>query len=198
MGRILIAGILGGLAMFAGGAFSHMFLEFESRQFARMNDESAVKEFITTQGFRSGMYDFPTMSADYDRMSQAEKDADANRLNSDFKQGPSGLLIIAPTGEDMMGPKQLAGELIANILAALLAAFVTAHFTMAASFSRRWLLIVLMAPIAWLTLTLSFTLWYRFPIAFIQDGLFVGLIEWTLAGGVIAAIVQPIMHNRQI
>ncbi len=198
MGRILIAGILGGLAMFAGGAISHMFFEFESRQFARMNNESAVKDFITTQGFRSGMYDFPTVSADYDRMSQAEKDADANRLNSDFKQGPSGLLIIAPTGEDKMGLKQLGGELIANILAALLAAFITAHLSMAASFSRRWLLIVLMAPIAWLSLTLSFTLWYRFPIAFIQDGLFVGLIEWTLAGGVIAAIVQPIMHNRQI
>jgi hypothetical protein len=112
MGRILIAGILGGLAMFAGGAFSHMFLDLESRQFARMNNEIAAKDFITAQSFRSGMYDFPTRSADYDRMSQAEKEADANRLNSDFKQGPSGLLIIAPTGEDKMGPKQLGGEFI--------------------------------------------------------------------------------------
>jgi hypothetical protein len=105
-------------------------------------------------------------------------------------------LIVAPKGEDLMGAKQLGGELVGDVLAALLASFVAAHFTLAASFTRRWLLIILLGPIAWLSLTLSFALWYRFPFNFIQDGLFVALIEWTLAGAAIAAIVRPIMHNR--
>lgn len=196
MVRIFIAGILGGVVMFIGGAFSHMFLELESRQFKRLPSESAARDFFTQQALRTGMYSFPEMAENYATMSATEKDADAKRVNDEFKTGPAGMLIVAPTGEDLMGPKQLIGEFAANVTAALLAAFIAAHFTLAATYGRRLLLIVVLAPLSWLTLTLSFTLWYRFPLPFIQDGLFCALIEWSLAGAVIAAIVRPIMHNR--
>jgi hypothetical protein len=196
MVRILIAGLVGGGLLFAGGAFSHMALNFESRAFKRLPDEPAARKFIVNQALHAGIYSFPALSSKYDQMTGAEQSAEESRIQAEFRAGPAGMFVLAPQGQEMMGARQLVGELIGDMVAALLAAFVAAHFTLAATFARRWLLIILLAPISWLTLTLSFELWYRFPMAFIRDGLFVSLIEWTLAGGAIAAIVRPIMHHR--
>jgi hypothetical protein len=194
--RIVLAGVIGGIAMFIGGAFSHMFLELESRSFRRLPDEAAMLEFVSGQKMAPGMYAFPEVAENYAKMSAPEQGLEYERINAAFRNGPAGHLIVAPTGEDMMGWKQLGGELIANVLAALLAAFIVAHLSSLTSFARRWLIIVLLGPISWLSLTLSFALWYRFPMTFIQDGLFASLIEWTLAGAVVAAIVRPIMRSR--
>jgi hypothetical protein len=194
--RILLAGLIGGIAMFIGGAFSHMFLNLENRWFSHLPDQTAVRDFITSQKLAPGMYGFPEMAENYDKMTEPEQKIEEDRLNADYRSGPSGFVIIAPTGEDLMGWKQLGGELAANIMAACLVAFVVAHLSTYTSFARRWLLVVLLGPISWLSLTLSFALWYRFPIAFIQDGLFGALIEWTLAGAPIAALVRPIRHSR--
>ena len=196
MVRIIIAGVLGGIAMFIGGAFSHMFLELESRAFQRLPDENATLQLASGQSLQPGIYDFPHGSENNQKMTPAEQRVEDDRVNAAFRAGPAGFIIIAPIGEDMMGTKQLAGEFIADAIAATLAAFLAAHLSTFTSFARRWLLIVLIAPIAWLSLTASFVLWYRFPLSFIQDGFFAALIEWTVAGAVIAAVVRPIMHSR--
>ena len=196
MVRILIAGILGGLVMFIGGAFSHVFLDLETRSFKRLPDEAAAVEFYKAQGLVAGMYNFPSLPGSFANLSSEEQAKVKTAVNSAYKTGPAGYLIVAPTGEDLMGPRQLIGEFVSNVIAALLAAFIAAHFSTAASFSRRWLLIVLLAPISWFSLTLSFAIWFRFPYPMIQDGLFGALIEWTLVGAVIAGIVRPIMHHR--
>ena len=194
--RIILAGILGGVALFMGGAFSHMFLELESRAFQPLPDENAALQLASGQSLRPGIYDFPHGAENYTKMTPAEQRFEDDRVKAAYRTGPAGFIIIAPTGEDMMGPKQLAGEFIADVIAATLAAFIASHLSTLTSFARRWLLIVLIAPIAWLSLTASFVLWYRFPMSFIQDGFFAALIEWTVAGAVIAAVVRPIMHSR--
>jgi hypothetical protein len=194
--RVVLAGILGGIAMFIGGAFSHMFLELESRAFQRLPNENAAREFVTSQTLQAGAYGFPAVAENFNKMTAAEQGIEYERVNTAFRTGPSGTIFIAPTGEDMMGTKQLAGEFIADVIAATLAAFIASHLSTFTSFARRWLLIVLIAPIAWLSLTASFVLWYHFPLSFIQDGFFAALIEWTVAGAVIAAVVRPIMHSR--
>ncbi len=194
--RVIIAGVLGGIAMFIGGAFSHMFLELESRSFHRLPDENAARDFTIGQGLQAGAYGFPAVAENFNKMTPAEQGIEYDRVNAAFRTGPAGYIFIAPTGEDLMGTKQLAGEFIADVLAATLAAFIASHLSTLTSFARRWLLIVLIAPIAWLSLTASFVLWYRFPMTFIQDGFFAALIEWTVAGAVIAAVVRPIMHSR--
>jgi hypothetical protein len=194
--RILLAGLIGGIAMFVGGAFGHMFLELESRSFSRLRDEASVRDYFGSQKLGPGMYGFPEMPENIAKMTEAEQKIEYDRFNEIYRNGPAGFVVIAPTGEDMMSWKQLVGELVADVLAALLAAFVVAHLSTYTTFARRWLLVVLLGPISWLSLTLSFALWYRFPLEFIQDGLFAALIEWTLAGAPIAALVRPIRHSR--
>lgn len=196
MVRVLIAGIVGGIFLFVGGAFCHMVLGLEFRTFGRFADEGQVREFIQGQNLEPGIYGFPQLDANFDRLSSADQTSEEERLKAAYREGPTGYWIIAPNGEDMAGPRQFGSELVANILAAFMAAFVAAHLSSYTTFVRRWLLIALIGPVAWLSLVASYAIWYRYPIPFVLDGLYAAIIEWVLAGAAIAFIVRPIMHSR--
>ena len=53
----------------------------------------------------------------------------------------------------------------------------------------RFVGLLLLAPVSWLTLTLSHALWYRFPLAFTLDGLVVAALEWAVAGAFMARVL---------
>jgi hypothetical protein len=123
-------------------------------------------------------------------MEAAEYEAEYKRINELYKKGPAGYLIVAPRGEEMMGTTQLGGEFLGNVIAALFVCVLVANFSPQLTVLSRWLLVVLIGPIGWLTLSLSHGLWYRFPMPFILDGLWVSIAEWAVAGLAIALIVR--------
>lgn len=188
MVRIVVAGVVGGLLLFAGGAISHMFLNLESRSFQPVKDEDAARTFIDAQAREPGLYGFPMMNPRFSEMTTDEQTAEWNRVNELYKQGPSAYLIVAPRGEDMMSFVQLGGEALTDILAALLVAFVVFHLSTGCRFPLRWLAVLAIGVAGWLSISTSFALWYRFPWPFVLDGLYVVLIEWALAGLAIALI----------
>lgn len=188
--RIVLGGIVGGLLMFAVGAGTHMGLEAESRHIQRVPSEASARDYFNSEKLTEGIYGFPIPKVGFESMTKGEYEAEYNRINDLYKQGPAGYLIVAPRGEDMMGPKQLVGELLANVAAALLACILVANFASQTGFLSRWLLVVLLGPIGWLTLSLSHGLWYRFPMPFVLDGLCVSLAEWAVAGLAIVTIVR--------
>lgn len=183
--RILIAGIVGGILMFMMGAVGHMVFQLQSRAMAKFPDEKAFVEQVKGHNLKPGMYDFPAATP------EAQSDTKAyEALNERYKAGPSGLLLIMPTGEDMMGPQTLAMELIANTLAALLAAWIVSLLPANVNFFQRWGVLFLMGVIGWLSLTASYGIWYRFPPQFVHDELYCAMLEWAVAGAAIAAIVR--------
>lgn len=183
--RILIAGIVGGILMFMMGAVGHMVFQLQSRAMASFPNEQAFVEQVRGHNFQPGLYGFPEATP------EAEKDPAAyEQLNERYKAGPSGMLLIAPTGEDMMGPQTLGMELAANTLAALLAAWIVALLAPDVNFFQRWGVLFLMGVIGWLSLSASYGIWYRFPPQFVHDELYCAMLEWAVAGAAIAAIVR--------
>ncbi len=154
-------------------------------------DEPGMKTAISTQHLPPGMYSFPKMQPDLSKLSAQEQAAEMEKINASYKQGPSGILIIAPTGEDPMSAKQLVGEFVADVGAALVASILMFSMRPSIPFLGRWVLLMLLAPLSWLSLTVSYWLWYRFSIAFVLDGLYCAWIEWAVAGLLIAAIARP-------
>ncbi len=56
------------------------------------------------------------MFPDLDKSLPKDKVQEAmTALNEEYKAGPAGIVVIAPTGVDMMGPSTLAMELATNI-----------------------------------------------------------------------------------
>jgi hypothetical protein len=191
MFRIVIGSLLGGFLMFMGGAFSHMGLELETAAMIDLPGETEFKTLVADQKVAPGMYSFPGMNMNLSSLSPEEQAKAMERYEEQYRQGPAGILIIAPTGEASMSSKQLILEFVANLGAAFVACLFLYNLNPNIGFIGRWLLIVAIAPASWLTLTFSHWLWYRFPMGFVVDGLTCALIEWAIAGVVIAAWVRP-------
>jgi hypothetical protein len=99
-------------------------------------------------------------------------------------------LVIAPTGEEPMGPATLIGEFVTNVLAAVIAAWIVAGLAPGTAFVWRWAVVFSLGLFTWLSTSSSLEIWYRFPDEFIRDGLYCSMIEWGVAGLAIAAIIK--------
>ena len=184
--RVIVAALGGGMLMFLCGAVAHVGLGLESRAMRELPGEEPFRATLRTMPLTPGMYQYPSM-ADWEG-GDGTPGARDQALAAEWKKGPSGILVVAPTGEEPMGPVQLGGELASNCLAALLAA-VMLLIQGPATWGRRYAGLLLLAPISWLSLTLSHGLWYRFPLTFTLDGLVVAVLEWAVAGAFIAWVL---------
>jgi hypothetical protein len=189
--RIIIAGVVGGVIVFCAGAFNHMALGLEGRAFQEFTKDDEVRAFITKHEIKPGLYRFPALPDGYAKLTGDEQKKAGEKWNDQYKIGPAGLMVIAPTGEDAMGPQQLIAEFVTNVLAALIAAWIVANSAAGCGFICRWAIVFSLGLFTWLSTSASFGIWYRFPHDFIHDGLFCSMIEWGAAGLAIAAIARP-------
>lgn len=185
-GRVVAAGVVGGVVMFIWGAVSHMALPLGEMGIKSMPREAeslvmpALKFSIPERGF----YFFPGMDKN-DKSPEAEK-----AWMEKYKTGPRGVLIFDPVGGEMMSATQLGTELGSNILASLFLAFVLAQVP--GSTGKRTLFGAAMGLFAWASIDVSYWNWYRFPGEFTVaqgidqgvGGLLTGLaIAWVLSRG---------------
>jgi hypothetical protein len=186
-GRIILAALVGGALMFAGGFVEHGILGWVGRQIHRPAEEPTANDDFKKHFPNEGMYSLPPMPQDMQNLSKEQQSA----LNEAYKKGPSALIVVAPTGQDMMGPMQLGGEFATNFLCALLASIIVAMLRPDVGFAGRWAAVFLIGIITWLAVNASYFLWYRFAWPWVQDELFCAMVEWSAAGIAIAAIVRP-------
>jgi hypothetical protein len=179
--RIVLAGIVGGILTFVMGAVNHMALQLSDTKMHRIPDEDAFQAMIRAQKLEHGMYRFPRDAGDGPLTPE---------LAQRFKEGPNGILIVGRTGEEPMGPHELGCEAATNILFCMLAAWIVSRFDPRTGFFARWLAVVAMGAMAWVSITASYGIWYRFHPSFVHDELYCSLIETAVAGIAIAAIVR--------
>ncbi|HZN36660.1 MAG TPA: hypothetical protein VFB80_22680 [Pirellulaceae bacterium] len=192
--RILIAGIAGGVLVFVTGAFSHAALGLQGRTIENLPDEATFVEQVKGQKLRHGLYGFPGQPTSKDAK---EREREFAEVQKRFKAGPAGFLLIAPTGEEMMGGATLGMEFATNAIAALLAAWILSLAAADVGFGKRWLAVLAMGIFAWFSLSASYGIWYRFPHDFIHDEFYCAVLEWGVAGLAIAAIVRKPIQPAQ-
>lgn len=183
MKRILIAGVVGGVVMFMWGAFCHMVLPISSMAVKSLPNETAIVPVLQREIREHGLYFFPGM--DMTTTPTAEQQAEWERR---YNEGPVGILVYQPTGYPPLSGKQLLNELISNILAAFIVAWV--FVLIGVSLGRGALIGGLLGLFAWLTLSASYWNWYGFPGFFLLNEAVDQVVGWALAGLVIALIVR--------
>src|SRR5262245_22564330 len=165
--RILIAGIIGGILVFIMGFVCHgiIGLQGPGRAIWNIPDSASFIEHLKTRDLKPGLYLFPDMPIGADQKDQAKMD----EANERYKAGPSGLLLVMPSGHDMMTLQMLGMEFVTDVISALLAAWIVSLIGADVGFGRRWLAVVVMGAFAWFSLSASYGIWYHFPHTFIHD-----------------------------
>src|SRR6478735_6654333 len=97
--RVLLAGVAGGIAMFFVGFVTHGIFHLQSRTFANIPEGASFIEYLEGRSLKPGFYIFPDMPTGPD-LNDPNKMAEASER---FKNGTSGLLLVAPKGMNEIG-----------------------------------------------------------------------------------------------
>lgn len=179
--RVLVAGLIGGIVMFVWGVAAHTVLglgEAGIRQPA--NENMALSGLQEGLGDRAGVYVLPTLDP-----RQMDDPAMVRSYSIRAVRSPYAWVVYQPQGTDMlqMGP-QIGRQWASDTLASLALAFVMG--LAALGFRRRLAVAAAAAVFAWLSTTLPYWNWYRFPLDFTLAALAGQLIGWLLAGAAMA------------
>ncbi len=184
--KILIAGILGGIAMFIWSFVAHDLLPLGEIGMREFTDEAPVLDALKTNlGDAGGLYHFPGHKAGPNATRQEKNDA-MRRAMEKAASGPSGMLIYHPTREFSFG-KLLGVEFVTELLEAILVVFLLTQ-TKIDTFGGRVGFVLVAGILAALATNVSYWNWYGFPCVYTASYMFIQIIGF-LCVGIVAALV---------
>jgi hypothetical protein len=172
MRRVILAGLLGGLALFAWESVAHLLLPLGQAGIKTIDNEQAVVASLRDNVKQSGLYFFPAAAA----------------TGTARAGGPTGILAFQPMGTMSMMPSQLLTQLGADIVAMIIAGILLAQAGGFPGFGKRVLFFTLMGVLPALRTDLSYWNWYAFPTVYTAAQFTVNIVGFCLAGLVLAKI----------
>lgn len=194
--RILLAGLLGGIAMYFWTFLAHMVLPLGETAINEIPNEQPVLEALRTAlGDKSGLYFYPGMGLGPDA-TQQQRQAAAPEYAKKVAANPSGILIYHPPGARVLSAGQLVTEFVTELIESLLAVFLLAQ-TRLASFASRLGFVLLAGVLAALSTNISYWNWYGFPGSYTAAYMFTEFVGFLCVGLVAAAMLKPVPVTRQ-
>ncbi len=190
MKRILLAGVLGGIAMFVWSSIAHIVLPLGTTGIKEIPNEQSVLAGMQSQlGTSSGLYMFPGMGLGPNPTRQ-EQNAAMQQYDQKLAANPSGLLIYHPPGAKGLTPGQLVTEFLTELAEALLLALLLAQ-TSLATFASRMGFVIVAALMAAITTNIPYWNWYGFPASYTTAYMSTQLVGYLLAGMIAAVVLKP-------
>jgi hypothetical protein len=190
--RILLAGVLGGLAMFIWASIAHMVVPLGSTGVREIpNEANVLGAMQSSLGQTSGLYIFPGLGAG-SNPTTAQRNAAMKDYGPKLAANPSGLLIYHPPGAKGITGGKLGLEFLTEVVEALLAVLLLAQ-TRLESYAGKVGFIVLVGIIAALATNIPYWNWYGFPGNYTAAYMTTQIVGYLSAGLVAAAV----MKNRE-
>jgi len=190
--RILLAGVLGGLAMFIWASIAHMVVPLGSTGVREIpNEANVLGAMQSSLGQTSGLYIFPGLGAG-PNPTTAQRNAAMKDYGPKLAANPSGLLIYHPPGAKGITGGKLGLEFLTEVVETLLAVLLLAQ-TRLESYAGKVGFIVLVGIIAALATNIPYWNWYGFPGNYTAAYMTTQIVGYLSAGLVAAAV----MKNRE-
>lgn len=187
--RVLLAGILGGIAMFIWSSLAHTVLPLAEIGVQEMPGEPAVLSAMQSNlGANPGLYFFPGTGLP-PGASREQKSQAMRQYGEKLKDHPSGILVYHPPGAPPMSAAQLITELLKEILQSLIVVFLLAQ-TRLTTFGGRVGFVTLAGIMAAMTTNLSYWNWYGFPGNYTASYMFIEIMDYVVAGCVAALVFK--------
>lgn len=190
--RILLAGLLGAIAMFAWTAIAHMALPLgEAGVQNTMDDDALLSAMKSTVKNKDGLYIYPTMGLPPDA-THAQQSAAMEKYPEKLEKNPSGFFIYHPAGSRPMNMgKYLTVEFITELVEAFLAVWLLAQ-TRIVTFGGRVGFVTTVGIVAAIATNVSYWNWWGFPTVYTASYIFIQLVGFFLVGVVAAIMFRPV------
>lgn len=178
--RVLLAGLLGGIVFFLWGFVAHMVLPIGEMGMRQATNEDIVLAALPASLPGEGVYMLPGLAP------EKTNDAAAVKAYSEKARAqPNAFIVYQPVGRDGMDMgSNLVKQFAFDGASALIIAFVLAMAPLA--FGQRVLASTALGLFSWLTISVPYWNWYRFPLDFTIGNLLEQVVGWFLAGLAIA------------
>jgi hypothetical protein len=185
--KILLAGILGGVAMFIWTSIAHMVLPLGEAGIGEISNESAVLSAMQSNiGDQTGLYIFPGLGVGKNPARQEKSEA-MKHMDEKIAANPSGILMYHAPGRPFTLGKSLGIEFATELLEAILVVLLLAQ-TGIASFAGRVGFILVGGILAAIATNVSYWNWYGFPGVYTASYMLIQVIGF-LCIGIVAALV---------
>jgi hypothetical protein len=180
--RVVLAGILGGIAMFMWSGIAHMVLPLGRIGIKELpNDAPVVAALQASAGEnRGGLYLFPSQRGPDGMLTEGGY---AKKLETTAH----GLVAYQPPGTPMLTPRQLVGEYALETVEALILAFLL-RFTSMHTMAGRLAYTTVIGLAAVIATNGSYWNWYGFPLDYTLAYAFTQWVGFMVAGAVIAVV----------
>jgi hypothetical protein len=185
MRKILLTGLLGGLALFVWGMISWMALPFHTQTLRPMPNEEAIAAVLAENITESGAYMLPGYSAG---MSKEAETAWFER----HRNGPLvPLMIFHPDGREPMSPMVFIWGLIVDILAVLLFAVAVSGVSKTQrSFKQIMFMGSAFGVIICLVAPVTYMIWAYWPAGYALTLGLDYLAGWTAVGAIAGKLLK--------
>jgi hypothetical protein len=189
--RILLAGLLGAIAMFAWTAIAHMALPLgEAGVQNTMDDDALLAALKANVKDKDGLYVYPTMGLG-PNATHAEQSKAMETFPAKLEKNPSGFFLYHPAGSRPMNMgKFLTTEFVTELCEALLAVWLLAQ-TRIVTFGGRLGFVVAAGIMAAISTNVSYWNWWGFPTVYTASYMFIQVVGFFLVG-----LVAAIMFRR--
>ena len=189
--RIVLAGVVGGLAMYAWMSVAHMALPLGSAGVSQVtnNEPALLAQMHGTLGETSGLYMFPAFGKPDEKvlsMKDYQQKLDAN---------PSGMLIYYPPGRQALNPMQFVTEFLLEMVEVFLAVLLLAQ-TRLTSYAARVAFVAGLGVLASLGTNISYWNWYGFPGTYTAAYMVTQFVGFLVAGLVVAAMTRRVAQAQ--
>jgi hypothetical protein len=186
--RVLLAGFLGGVAMFFWAFLAHMILPLGEAGVQEIPNEQAVLSSLQSAiGPGSGIYLFPGMGLGANPTRQ-QQNAALPEYTRKYAANPSGLLVYHPAGRQLMTFSMLFTEFLTELIESMLAVLLLAQ-TRLTGFGSRVAFVTAIGVIAGITTNISYWNWYAFPTTYTVSYITTQVAGFVCAGIVAAAVL---------
>src|SRR2546423_8616699 len=189
--KIILAGVLGAVAMFVWTAIAHMALPLGEAGVTELpKDEAVLSALESSAGKKSGLYIYPGMGLGPDATHQ-QRNAVMDKYVEKLEKNPSGFIIYHPAGSrPMKMGKFLTIEFITELCEALLAVWLLAQ-TRIVTFGGRLGFVTAAGIMTAIATNVSYWNWWGFPTVYTASYMFIQIVGFFLVG-----IVAAIMFRR--
>ncbi len=186
-GRVLMAGLAGGVGMFLWASLAHIVLPLGAVGIAEIpsGETALLASMHQSLGNSPGLYMFPSFGFN----SAASRNDAMKNYDAKLVTNPSGLLIYHPPGAKSLTPGLLLIEFLTELLEAVLAVWLLAQ-TGIATLGGRIGFVAIAGLLASLPTNVSYWNWYGFPGSYTATYMAIQIAGFVVAGAIAALVLR--------